>query len=85
MSEHEEHIFLVVKEGCPVCKEAEEELKDLFEEHKMEPVDVNSEKFNEIKQKIEIKRVPTCIIEVKNGDDVQYEYCSEKEKEKQSA
>jgi len=82
--EHEEHVFLIVKQGCPVCEEAERELKDLIDEHKIELVDISDSRFNEIKSKLDINKVPTCVIAVKNGNEVNYDYCSETEKAKQS-
>ncbi len=84
MADREEHVFLVVKDDCPVCAEAKNELRDLIDEKKIELVEVSEPKFHEIEKQLKITKVPTCVIEIKDGDNVKYDYCSQQEKEKQS-
>ena len=59
----EEKNYMLIQDGCNVCNEAKELLKDPIKQNKLILLDINSEKGAELVEKHKVELVPTIINE----------------------
>lgn len=63
MSDDKEKNYMIIQDGCGVCKEAKDLLKESIKQKKIILLDINSEKGSELAERHKIDAVPTIINE----------------------
>ena len=61
MNDNKEKSYMIVQDGCGVCKEAKEKLKESIKQEKIIVLDIGSEKGAELANKYKISHVPVII------------------------